>query len=438
MEWDFLREIDQTFNLYRIHKNFIVRERVYKISKDNPNGLEKLHNKLPSLMLKVRNHPIPESYLQLNQVRLQKIVKNIVESLDIFIAIAASGFDKKEINKFIQVTELEFNEVAKIIDDAQLFDESQILSDEEKSHQEREELCAKIEDNFSQLTSNYAWKAFEAVHKGNIEGEEIIQKHRDEIEITIEISKLVRSTEYLTLMSIIAMKIRSHLASSSEGMLSFLYFFQTLSKIFNDSDSSHFFSYQYEEQKLSSNDLKQDVERKINTGRLIWLVNLHSSIIEEETDEHILQSFSTKLFQLSRDPKEEFLWTMARFAREHSNVELEDKSIAYANLATCLLSIDFEMREQGYIDLADQIRGIEEITALDAISDIRELYNSAEVNLDHMLQAIRKQLHKLKGHVNQIIVVESLREPFQKILEFTDLDLHINENFSLEQYIDDL
>lgn len=438
MEWDFLHEIDQIFNLYRTHNNFIVRERVYKSSKDNPKGLEKLHNQLPDLILKVSNHPIPESYLQLNKVRLQKIVKNIVESLDIFIVIAASGFDKEEISKFVQVTELEFNEIVKIIDDAQLFDESQILSDEEKGHQKREELCAKIEDNFSQLTSNYAWKAFEAVHKGNIEGLEKIQKHRDKINKTIEISQLVTNTEYLKLMSIIAMKIRSHLASTSDGMLNFMSFFQTLSKIFNNVESPQQFSYQYEDQILSSDDLKQDIEHKINTGRLIWLVNLHSSIIEEETDENIMQSFSTKLFQLSRDPKEEFLWTMARFAREHSNIELENKSIAYANLATCLLSIDFELREQGYLDLADQIRSIEEITALDAISDIRELYNSADVNLDHMLQAIRKQLHRLKEYANQIIAIESVRDPFQKILEFTDLDLHITDDFSLEQYIEEL
>ncbi|OLS26286.1 MAG: hypothetical protein HeimC2_15300 [Candidatus Heimdallarchaeota archaeon LC_2] len=438
MEWDFLHQIDQTFNLYRTHNNFIVRERVYKSSKDNPNGLENLHDKLPDLFLKISSNPIPNAYLELNKIKLQKIVKNIIDSLDLFVSIAEAGFNKEEINKFIQVTEMEFNEVVKFIDNAKLFDESQILSDEEKYHQNREELFAKIEDNFSQLTSNYAWKAFEAVHKGSMEGEEKIKQHRNEITKTIALIQHVSSIDYLMLMSITAMKIRSLLASSSDGMLNFLSFYQTLTKIFSNRKDSQQFSYQHKDQILSSNDLKQDVEHKINTGRLIWLINLHSSIIEEETDENIMRSFSIKLFQLSRDPKEDFLWTMARFAREHSSIELENKSIAYANLATCLLSIDFELREQGYIDLADQIRGIEEITALDAISDISELYNSVEVNIDHMLQAIRKQLHKLKGYANQIIDIETMRKPFQKILVFTDIDLHITEDFSIEQYIDGL
>ncbi|MHA2097623.1 MAG: hypothetical protein ACW99A_02975 [Candidatus Kariarchaeaceae archaeon] len=436
MELNFLDEINEKFNSIRNHSNFIIRERVYKGGLYNTAGLANQHDQFMALRRRIKETPLPENYFEYNKVKLDKIVKSIIESIEIFVTIVEGGYSKIEISKFLQVTKFELLELFKFVEEGYSFDETMIASPEDLETAERNELLAKIEDNLNQITSSSAWKEFESTEISTIVGEVKVLKYKKIIEQTINLSSNISKVDYLLLMSIVAMKIRSQLAQYPSRLMEHLGLFQTLSKIFS-ADNDDPFTFTFNDQILTADDLKQDVEHKINTSKLNWLVSLHH-FVGEEVKNNLELDFVTKLFELSRDPKAEFLWTMVKIAKEQSNSELERISINYANLATCLLSMDYELRDKGYNQLAEEVKQIEEITALDAISDIGELYSSKDVNLDHMINAINKHIESLKNYAKKIISYEDLRQPFIKIIEFTDLDAEINEENTLEKYLDTL
>lgn len=436
MELEFISRINIHFNQIRNHSNFMVRERVYKGGLYQTQGLASQHEQFLALKRRIEDYPIPTLYLEHNASRLNKIVDDLVESIDIFVTIIEGGYSKIEIVKFLQVTKFELLELIKFVEEGYSFNESMIMSKEDLDKEKRQELLAKIEDNFNQITSSYAWRELESKLSLTVVGEVRILKYKKIIEQTIELSLKITSIDYLLLMSIVAMKIRSQMAESPNRLTEYLEFFQALSKIFSEEAEKNF-NYSFNNQQLTSNDLKQDIEHKINTSKLNWLVSLYR-FVAEEGEENLEQLFASKLFELSRDPKAEFLWTMIKIAKEQRNEELEVVSINYANMATNLLSMNYELKEKGYGELADSVRQIDEITALDAISDIGELYNSKEVNLDHMINAIRKQLNNLKEYAYKISEIENLRDPFQKIISITDFDVKFSEEYTLENYLDGL
>lgn len=436
MELDFITRVDTHFNQIRNHSNFMVRERVYKGGLYQTEGLNSQHVQFLALKKKISENPLPDQYLVHHTPKLKKIVDNLVESIDIFVTIVEGGYSKIEIAKFLQVTKFELLELINFIEAGYSFDESMITSQEDLDKEKRQELIAKIEDNFNQITSSFGWKEFESDQSSTVVGEVRILKFKKYIEQSINLSSAISNIDYLLLMSILAMKIRSQIVESPKGLIGYLDFFQTLSKIFSE-DNEKNFSYICNNQQLTSEDLKQDIEHKINTGKLNWLVSLHH-FVSEDPEENLEQQFASKLFELSRDPKEEFLWTMIKIAKEQSNDLLETTSINYANMATNLLSMDYELRDRGYDELGQMMKQIEEISALDAIKDIGELYNSKDVNLDHMINAIRKQLDNLKEFAYKIAEIEELRSSFQKIISSTDFDAKFSEEYTLENYLDEL
>lgn len=433
MELEFISRVNIHFNQIRNHSNFMVRERVYKGGLYQTEGLASQHEQFLALKRRIDDNPIPSVYLEHHESKLKKIVDDLIESIDILVTIIEGGYSKIEIVKFLQVTKFELLELIKFVEEGYSFDESMIVSKEDLDNEKRIELLAKIEDNFNQITSSYAWRELESDLSMTVVGEVRILKYKKIIKQTIEQSLKINNIDYLLLMSIVAMKIRSQMAESLNRVTEYLEFFQALSKIFIE-DVEKKFVYTFNNQQLSSDDLKQDVEHKINTSKLNWLVSLYR-FVAEEAEENLEQHFASKLFELSRDPKAEFLWTMIKIAKEQSNDDLEVVSINYANMATNLLSMNYELRDKGYSDLADKVKQIDEITALDAISDISELYNSKEVNLDHMINAIRKQLDNLKEYAYKIIEIEVLRAPFEKIISFTDFDIKFSEEYTLENYL---
>ncbi|MFV2014981.1 MAG: hypothetical protein ACC656_06115, partial [Candidatus Heimdallarchaeota archaeon] len=306
MDSEFFSLIDTHFNKIRNHSNFIVRERVYKGGLSQTEGLITQHDQFLALKRKIDDNPIPIIYLEHYASKLKKIVDNLVESIDIFVTIVEAGYNKIEITKFLHVTKFELLELIDFLEEGYLFDESMIVSKEDQEQERRLELFAKIEDNFNQIRSSFTWKEFESNLSSTVVGEVRILKYKKIIEQTIYLSTKIMNTDYLLLMSIVAMKIRSQMAESPYKLIEYLDFFQSMSKIFSEEYERNFI-YSFNGKKLSSDDLKQDIEHKINTSKLNWLVSLHR-FVKEEMVENLEQYFASKLFELSRDPKEEFLW----------------------------------------------------------------------------------------------------------------------------------
>lgn len=431
VNWEIIKEIENQFLRFQNHSAFIIRERLYKGSNVYGNGLQPVHEKIKEIVLQLSNTPVPEDYLEIKKDEFSNHVKKIMDTIQMLMFMVENEGDTNEILKLFTVIEMEIQELAEFFSRGFTFDPSTIKSAEDLTNQRIFELGLKIDDNFSQISSSNEWR----LRKANFQTEQIIDF--EELVQLIEQAKthaLVNvSEDYLAILSLIAIKIRDTAAADLSKLKECLLFYITTSKILGED-----LLFELEGKVISSKYVKDDIEHKINMKSLAWLVKVHNSVTEEYPEEKYPAKFATLLYKLSRDVREEFLWTMLRLAREQHNEELEDISIAYATLASMLLSVNNNLIEAGMDDLASAITQADEIKALDVIDDLAELYALDNLGTDKLVNAIRKQLDNLKLLAYQIIQMEDIRPTFQMIVQFTDMEANFSDGLSLEEYIESL
>ena len=426
-----IKEIEDEFLNIQNHSSFIIRERLYKGSPKFGKGLRPLHEKVANINKKAVENEIPNEYLTLNGNEFTTLVQKLSETIQLLIFMVENGGIMDEILKLITLVEIEMDELENFVILGLNFDTSSIQTPDEISNQRVFELGLIIDDNFTQISSSSEWRLRKA---DDTLSSEI---NFDELSILIDFAKntalLVNLEEYLELLSILSINIRDSAATDLMKLRSALEFFITTCRILYENPS-----FQFEGHVITSQSVKGDIEHKINLKKLDWLIKVHESITEEYPEDQYDEKFATLLYKLSRDASEEFLWTILRLAREQENQDLENISIAYANLASMLLSVNGNLIEIGRDDLASAITQAKEIRALDLIDDLVELYSLDNMGIEKLVNAIGKQLEDMKLLAYQIIQMDDIRDTFQMIVQFTDMDANFSDGMSLEDYISTL
>ena len=431
ISWDKIKEIEYQFTKFQNHSSFLIRERLYKGSNVFGSGLQPVHQKMMSLIDKTNDNPIPPAYLEVKSDEFSANIKKLDDTLQLLFFMVENDGDKDEIVKLFSVIEIEINELDDFYQNGFSFDPSTIQSEEQLVNQRIFDLGLKIDDNFSQLSLSNEWR----LRKATAATDETI--NFQELEELIEKAKLHAlanvSEDYLALLSIIAINIRDVAAADLSKLRESLQFYITISKILADD-----LWFDLDGERITSEYIKDDIEHKVNLKNLDWLIKVHNSVIEEFPEEMHPEKFGVLLYKLSRDIREEFLWTVLRLAREQRNEELEEVSIAYANLASMLLSVHKNLVDEGLNDIASAITQADEIKALDIIDDLSELYSLDAVGTEKLVNAIKKQLDNLKLLAFQIIQMEDIRPTFQMIAQFTDIEANFDSGLTLEDYLNSL
>ncbi|MHA2030996.1 MAG: hypothetical protein ACW99A_07365 [Candidatus Kariarchaeaceae archaeon] len=429
--WEIIKDIENEFAYFRDHSAFFIRERLYKGSNVYGNGLRPIHLKMVELVEKTQSNPVPKVYLEMKNDDFSLHVTKLKDTIQLLNFMVNSDGDNDEVNKLFSVIEMEIQDLDSFLALGYTFDPDSIISDDEIAVHRIFDLGLKIEDNFNQLSSSNEWR------RRKTESHHDQEINFEELELLIEKAKnyalLNTSEDYLGILSIMAINVRDIAASNLSKLEETLLFYVTVGQILCDD-----LNFDNDGNTITSKFVKDDIEHKVNLKNMQWLINVHNSIVEEYPEEKYAEKFAVLLYKLSRDAKEEFLWTMLRLAREQRNEELEDVSIAYANLASMLLSVNDSLMAAGMEELANAITQAEEIKALDAIDDLAEIYSQNSVGTGKLVKAIKKQLDNLKILAYQIIQMEDIRPTFRMIVQFTDMESNLDSGRTLEDYIDSI
>lgn len=425
---EIIKSIENEFLRYQNHSAFLIRERLYKGGSVYGNGLQPIHKMMSDLIQKVSDDPIPELYLENKKDEFATHTTKLSDTLQLLRFMVENEGNTDEILKLFSVIEMEIQDLDKFFSLGFTFDPSTVITDDDISNQRIFDLGLKIEDNFNQLSSSNEWRLRKSTPQTDQpidfdELEALITKAKDQALKNV-------SEDYLGILSIMAINIRDIAAADLSKLKNSLKFYITATIILGDD-----LSFESDGVTITSQYVKDDIEHKVNLKNLDWLVKIHNSIIEEYPEEQYPKKFASLLYKLSRDAREEFLWTMLRLAREQQNIELEDISIAYATLASMLLSVNNNLIEAGLDDLASAITQADEIKALDVIDDLVDLYSMDNLGTEKLVGAIRKQLESLKILAFQIIQMEDIRPTFQMIVQFTDMEANFADGLTLEEYI---
>ncbi|MHA2277249.1 MAG: hypothetical protein ACXAC2_15855 [Candidatus Kariarchaeaceae archaeon] len=343
-----------------------------------------------------------------------------MKSLELLPYLVEKDKDKDNINKILQHFDSNLFKLIEFIDNVRNYDQTKII---DPQFLKIKELKEKIEDNINQLS----WKRSTTI-TSNTKPNTYDNLEQYYLMSSLRQCLIIEEVEYLTLLALIMAKIREVNFKDKNQFYNYLNFYLTLAKVFSKEGMKI--------GSLTKDDVKQDIERYINLNRLNWLVKLHNSIDESFHDEELIINFVQKLYLLARDPKEEFLWTMLTIARGEDNIFLEKISVDYAILAATLLSLTYDLRMYGMIDLTNAIKNISTISALDAIDDLMELYLPNEVQVEQLIKAMTKKLQNLKEFAYQIIQMEDLKSKFEIYIGLSGSGP--GTSTSLEEYIQNM
>ena len=416
------------------HSNFYIRERIYKGNGDAHSGVVRLHQTLTDIKQNMMLDPVPDDFLVFNQEVIDKTLRKVDETLELLSNLDTSSLQKEDIGRYYSILDLEISEVINLIDSSHFFDINSIATDDQKEQEIRESLCEKLEDNITQILVSTGWRRFEEKISSSPGTNMILAIREAGLRTAVDLMQKVQNLEFLQLLAILFTKTRSEAALNLEFLDSSIPFLHTICRIFSFT-SENPFSAKVENNFFIADDVKVDLEHKVNTGKFLWLIKLHETVLEDVSEEEILHVFAEKLYTLSRDRKQEFLWTMARIAREETNQEIEDLSIKLANLSTILISMVYDLKSLGYTELSSQIKNLSDISALDAVSDLVEIYQTGIPNIDHMITALKKQIEHQKEFAYKIMEITELQEVFEKIVKFTDMDFPFTDETTVEEYL---
>ena len=435
-----LSEIDlllTKFENLEHHSNFFIRERIYKGDGNAHSGVIKLHHTLTEIKQNMMIDPIPDDFLVFNQEVIDKTLRKVDETLDLLTNLDTSSLQKEDIGRYYSILDLEISEVVNLIDSSHFFDLNSITTEDQKEQETRENLFEKLEDNITQILASTGWRRFEEKVRDSVGTNMILPIRKAGLRTAVDLTRNVQNLEFLQLLAILFTKTRSEAALNLEFLDSSIPFLHTICRIFSFTPENPF-SVKVENNYVIADDVKVDLEHKVNTGKFLWLIRLHDTVLEETSEEEILQVFAEKLYTLSRDRKQEFLWTMARIARDETNQEIEDLSIKLANLSTILISMVYDLKSLGYSELSSQIKNLSDISALDAVTDLVEIYQSGIPNVDHMITALKKQIEHQKEFAYKIMEITEIQASFEKIVKFTDMDFPFTDETTVEEYLNAL
>ncbi|MCH8906158.1 MAG: hypothetical protein IH840_03630 [Candidatus Heimdallarchaeota archaeon] len=420
------------FEVLKSHEKFFIRERIY-LGQGNHfgDGLKPVHEKYDRVMDKLMD--IYALSLKENSSQIKESLESLHKTLQMFTNETITDLDRTEISKLVDISKIEVDEIESILSKTEKLDPETIESEEAKSANRVQELQEKIEDNLAQVKLSFEWKRNESVLKTTIDGREQLEAISDLLESIILRISDVGGIEFLELLASMATTIRDLAARSFESILTNVSLFNSIITLLSQSNRVIFD--QISDKNITPDGLKLDIEHKMNTGRISWLAIFHDEIMAEQRTDKSLIKFVVKLDALSRDPREEFLWTMTSVARSNNNEELENVSAGYATLASSLLGLVNQLEDTGRIELANKIIEFNEITSLDAIEDIEELYKPKSIDFQHLIRAINSKLLDLKDLATQLILFDDLRDSLFQIIQFTDMDANIQDPAQLDQYL---
>ncbi|MHA2099396.1 MAG: hypothetical protein ACW99A_12025 [Candidatus Kariarchaeaceae archaeon] len=417
---NFLNKIHQFLDDCKTSSNFFIRKRLYKGKPGEYIGLKHYHNLIIELLQELNERPIDNTFLFEKSPEFKEISSEIMKSLELLPYLVEKDKDKDNINKILQHFDSNLFKLIEFIDNVRNYDQTKII---DPQFLKIKELKEKIEDNINQLS----WKRSTTI-TSNTKPNTYDNLEQYYLMSSLRQCLIIEEVEYLTLLALIMAKIREVNFKDKNQFYNYLNFYLTLAKVFSKEGMKI--------GSLTKDDVKQDIERYINLNRLNWLVKLHNSIDESFHDEELIINFVQKLYLLARDPKEEFLWTMLTIARGEDNIFLEKISVDYAILAATLLSLTYDLRMYGMIDLTNAIKNISTISALDAIDDLMELYLPNEVQVEQLIKAMTKKLQNLKEFAYQIIQMEDLKSKFEIYIGLSGSGP--GTSTSLEEYIQNM
>lgn len=415
-----LKKLLQFFEDCKNSNNFFLRERLYVGKPGTFIGLVHYHEFVEELLDRIES-PFHEKFLLENQNEFENMSTELEEFLELVPYFVEK--DNERINKLIRYLEEEISKLELFIDKGLNYDPSVPIAVIDKI----KEIHELIDDNFYQLSRKHS---IPVPYKRKILSSTENYEHYL-FGSCFRNSLLISDEDVLILMGVIITKIREKFFSSKQELYKYLNLYLTLTLIFSRNDT-------VEKLGLDQNDVKQDVEHYINLNRLDWLVKLHQSFYEVNQGEELPINFAHQLYKLSRDSKEEFLWTMLRIAREQNNLDLEKVSVDFASLAATLLSLVHELKIHGLEDLAKAIKNVGTINALDAIDDLSELYRPEEINVEQLIKAMSRKLENLKEFSYQILQMDDLASNFKLYFSATGLNRINGSDQSLFSHIKSL
>lgn len=254
-------------------------------------GLKHYHEFVEELLDRLET-PIHEQFLIENQNEFNKLSTELEEFLELVPYLVEK--DIESINKLISYLEEEIFKLQQFIYKGHNYDPTKSKIERDKIN----ELRDLIEDNFYQLSRKYL---IPVPYKNKVLDRD--QNYQQYLFGTcFRNSLIVAHEDFLVLLGIIITKIREKNFTLKRDIYPYLHLYLTLTNIFSTNEVT-------EKLNLDQNDVKQDIEHYINLNRLDWLVDLHISVDEVALEGEITLNFAHQLYKLSRDPKEEFLWT---------------------------------------------------------------------------------------------------------------------------------
>lgn len=430
-------QLQTLFSEIENHSSFFVRKRIYIGGGLYGDGLQPIHIKYNDIMQKLDT--IPDENIKANSKLLESTQLKLLDTIRIVSSIDGLSENKTDLVKYINLASHELEELIKVIDDIEKFDPSKIADPEEVRLENISRLQGIIEDNLNQLTKSFTWKSSVAELKNKIDGQQVIDSRWAlllEAKMQLQLLENLKTLETMSSFSAIVRNLCGKDITMMEKnlpvMIAFLILFQRDGELIKSDFSV------LSNQHLTVEDIRSDLEHLLNTNRLSWISALHEQIVGRSYNLEKIKKFAARLYEMSRDVKEEFLWTMTTVARANNTPELEEVSVGFATLASCLLSITGTLDENGLYDLSKKITEIERLNVIDAITDLSELYQPENINVTHLIRAIDKKLDSLKELALQVISFDDIKVAFFNVVQFTDFNAGLANIEDLGRYIDNL
>lgn len=422
---DYFSAIDSLFQEFATHEKYVIREKIYN-GKNMKIGLSLLHSRFTPLLTEISEIPIES--MQYYASELGNYTKKLYDTLQVLYNFDSASSNMATVVKFLDVAQIEVDELSKLVAGVHFFDPSLIKSSEELQQEQINDIRLKIQDNLMQITKSFEWRMQESELSRSIEGREFLHQLTDAIAWNNSQVEQIMNLSYLNLLSLLATKIRDEAAKYFESLrlnLPLLTTFVHIYSLISD----------HPDTTISCEQLTDDVTHFVSTGGLALLTIIHSYLGDTDTRDKTRWKFAEKIYAISRDPKESFLLTMAIIGNANSNNTLLDLSEDYANLLSSLLGLSTKLEAKGQVTSVQKIEQLSQLNPLDAIQNLSELYHPEKIRPEHFIAALKKKIHDLQQLALELIQDHEIAETLLLMIQFTDFDAQLGSTADLTDYI---
>ncbi len=431
MPSELTNQIEAVFSELENHNSYFIRKRVYMGEGGKfGNGLYPVHQKFKQIIARLKE--VSDEQLKPNIELLDSVQIKLFDTIRLVAGINGMTDSTINIINYISLAEHEVDDLDKVVDKIENYNPTTDKSDPEISSMENiARLRGIVEDNLNQLPKSFQWKEAEKTD----EGKQLMNKRWQlMLEAKMQI-QLLENEKALKTIGMCITKIRNLSGEDITMVENNIPFLISFIKLFQR-DGELIRSDPHNIRILTVEDIRADLEHLINTNRISWIQILHETIVGDEIDNlDNIKKFAYKLYELSRDPKEEFLWTMTTVARANNNSALERVTVSFAVLASSLLSIVVPLENYGLYDYSKRIMKMDNLDVSDAITDLSELYKPHEINTSHLIRGLSKKLDKLREIALQVITFDDIAAELYSIIQITDFNHNMREIDDLEDYI---